>query len=155
MLRRILLFTAIATQSLHAQSAPTIHTTADLAQHEANLLTAAKAAPTGVAFDTIDDFGYAKTLIVVRVHTGEAELHDRWADQMVITKGTVTLVTGGTLTGAHSLPNQPGETRATSIEGGTEIVLHTGEIAHIPAGLPHWVKLAPGTTTTYFVFKEK
>jgi hypothetical protein len=155
MLSRIFLILALTTP-LHAQTAtPTIHTTADLAQHEAKLLTAAKAAPTGVAFDTIDDFGYAKTLIVVRVHTGEAELHDQWADQMVITKGTVTLVTGGTLTGAHSLPNQPGETRAASIEGGKEIVLHTGEIAHIPAGLPHWVKLDPGTTTTYFVFKEK
>ncbi len=25
----------------------------------------------------------------------------------------------------------------------------------VAAGIPHWVKLAPGTTTTYFVFKEK
>jgi hypothetical protein len=154
MLRRIFLIAFLATPLL-AQSTPTTHTTADLAQHEAKLLTAAKAAPSGVAFDTIDDFGYAKTLIVVRVHTGEAELHDQWADQMVITKGTVTLVTGGTLTGAHSLPNQPGETRAASIEGGKEVVLHAGDIAHIPAGLPHWVKVEPGATTTYFVFKEK
>ena len=45
--------------------------------------------PGGVAFDTFDDLGSYKTLLVVRVHTGDAELHQDWADQMVILKGTV------------------------------------------------------------------
>jgi quercetin dioxygenase-like cupin family protein len=50
---------------------------------------------------------------------------------------------------------KPGETLGSGVEGGKEVTLHAGEIAHIPAGVPHWVKVAPGTTTTYFVFKEK
>jgi hypothetical protein len=154
MSRRIILSLALITAPLFAQSTePTVHTTADLHQREAKLLTAAKASPGGVAFDTFDDFGSYKTLLVVRVHTGDAELHQDWADQMIITKGTVTLVTGGAMQGGHT--TAPGETRGPSVQGGKEVVLHTGDIAHIAANVPHWVKIAPGTTTTYLVVKEK
>jgi mannose-6-phosphate isomerase-like protein (cupin superfamily) len=154
MSRRIILSLALITTPLFAQSTePTVHTTTDLQQREAKLLTAAKASPGGVAFDTFDDFGSYKTLLVVRVHTGDAELHQDWADQMIITKGTVTLVTGGAMQGGHT--TAPGETRGPGIQGGKEVVLHTGDIAHITANVPHWVKIAPGTTTTYLVVKEK
>ncbi len=74
---------------------------------------------------------------------------------MIVNKGTVTVVTGGAMVGEHTVANQPGETRAASIKGGDEITLHEGDIAHIPANIPHWVKVAPGTATTYTVFKEK
>jgi mannose-6-phosphate isomerase-like protein (cupin superfamily) len=137
-----------------AQTAdPTIHTAADLQQREAKLLIAAKASPVGLGLDTFDDFGSSKALLVVRIRTGEAELHQQWADQMIILKGTLTLVTGGTMQGDRT--TAPGEIRGSGIEGGKEIVLHTGDIAHIPAGIPHQVKLAPNTTVTYIAFKEK
>jgi mannose-6-phosphate isomerase-like protein (cupin superfamily) len=146
----------LAASPLLAQSqAPTLHSSADLAKVETKLLAAAKASPTGFGMDTIDDFGSARTLVVVRVHTGEAELHDDWADQMYINKGAVTLVTGGTIKGAYPQPGHPGETRGPSLEGGKEITLHAGDTVHVPAGVTHWVKLAPGTTATYLVFKEK
>jgi hypothetical protein len=153
-LAKLLLASLVATPLL-AQSGPTLHSAADLAKLEAKLTTTAKASPTGFGMETMDDFGSARTLYVVRVHTGDAELHESWADQMVITKGSVILVTGGNIQGGHGLPNQPGETRGPSLEGGKEVVLHAGDTVHIPAGIPHWVKVAPGTTTTYFVFKEK
>jgi mannose-6-phosphate isomerase-like protein (cupin superfamily) len=154
MSRRIILSLALATAPLLGQSTdPIVHNTADLDQREAKLLTAAKASPGGVAFDTFDDFGSYKTLLVVRVHTGDAELHHDWADQMIITKGTITLVTGGTMQEGHT--TAPGETRGPGIEGGKEVVLHAGEIAHIAANVPHWVKLAPNTTTAYLIVKEK
>jgi mannose-6-phosphate isomerase-like protein (cupin superfamily) len=130
-----------------------VHNTADLQQREAKLLAAAKASPSGVANDTFDDFGSYKTLLVVRVHTGDAELHQQWADQMIINKGTITLVTGGAMQAEHT--TAPGEIRGSGIQGGKEVVLHAGDIVHIPANVPHWVKLAPGTTTTYLVIKEK
>jgi hypothetical protein len=154
MLPRILLSLtlAIATPAL-AQNDILIHTTADLNQREAKLLTAAKASPSGVAFDTFDDVGSYKTLLVVRVHTGDAELHEQWADQMVILKGNPTLVTGGTMQQGHT--TAPGEIRGPGIDGGKEVTLHPGEIVRIQANIPHWVKVAPNTTTTYLVFKEK
>ncbi|HTH52490.1 MAG TPA: hypothetical protein VL495_00985 [Edaphobacter sp.] len=144
-----------AATTLAAQSGPTLHSAADLSKLEAKLTATAKASPAGIGMDTIDDFGSARTLVVVRVHTGDAELHQDWADQMYITKGSVTLVTGGTIQRSHGLPNQPGETRGPSIEGGNTVVLHVGDTVHVPAGMPHWVKIAPGSTATYLVFKEK
>jgi hypothetical protein len=72
---------------------------------------------------------------------------------MIITKGTITLVTGGTMQSGHT--TAPGETRGPGIQGGKEVVLHTGDIAHIAANVPHWVKLAPNTTTAYLIVKEK
>ncbi len=156
MRKRNLLLTAVlaATPAL-AQQATVIHTAAELAQLEAKLTAAAKASPTGAGIAPIDDFHTYNSILAVRVKTGEAELHKDWADQIIIEKGTVTLVTGGTLTGEHPVPNQPGEIRAAGIQGGTEVTLHPGDVVHIPAGLPHWVKLAPGAQTTYIVFKEK
>jgi mannose-6-phosphate isomerase-like protein (cupin superfamily) len=155
---RILLPLLLSSASALAQTAaPTIHTTADLQQREAKLIEEAKKDPSGFAVAKLDDYGNDYTLLVVRLHTGEAERHQFFADQIVITKGTITLVTGGSMQGEH--PNtsatKPGETLGSGVEGGKEVTLHAGEIAHIPAGVPHWVKVAPGTTTTYFVFKEK
>jgi mannose-6-phosphate isomerase-like protein (cupin superfamily) len=154
--RLILSLALVAAQPLLAQTAaPVIHLAAEFQQLEAKLMDAAKKNPKGVGLANIDDFGTYTSLFVVRVHTGEAEQHEQWADQMIIEKGTPTLVTGGTIVGAHRVPNQPGETRGTDVQGGKEVVLHPGDVVHIPANLPHIVKLAPGATTTYLVFKEK
>jgi hypothetical protein len=159
MLPRIVLSLALfAASPLFAQTTePTIHTNADLQQREAKLLEAAKASPTGLAIGRLEDYGNDYTLLVVRVRTGEAERHQLFADQMVIKTGTVTLITGGTMQQEHtnSGPGRPGETLGSGIDGGKEVVLNAGDIVHIPAGIPHWVKLAPGATTTYLVFKEK
>jgi mannose-6-phosphate isomerase-like protein (cupin superfamily) len=155
MLRHIALAVALAAaQPLLAQNI-TLHTAADLHQIESSLATKARIIPTGVATSPLDNFGTYTSMLIVRLHTGEAELHKDWADQMVIQKGTLTLVYGGTITGEHPLPSNPSELRGTALEGGKEVTLHAGDIVQIPAGLPHWVKLAPGATTTYIVFKEK
>ncbi len=157
--RRIILSLALLTaQPLSSQTTePTVHTAADLQQREAKLIETAKTSPTGFAIGRLEDYGNDYTLLVVRLHTGEAERHQFFADQIVINKGTITLVTGGTMQGEHpnNGPGRPGETLGSGIEGGKEVTLHAGDIVHIPAGVPHWVKVAPGTPTTYLVFKEK
>jgi hypothetical protein len=148
----------IAAQPLLAQNTdPTVHTTADLAEREAKLIETAKASPTGLAIGRLEDYGNDYTLLVVRLHTGDAERHRFFADQIVVKAGTINLVTGGTMQGEHPNdgPGRPGETLGSGIEGGKQIVLRAGDIVHIPAGVPHWVKVAPGTTTSYLVFKEK
>jgi hypothetical protein len=156
--RIFLTLTLAAAQSLLAQSTePIAHTAADLEQREAKLIETAKASPSGMAIGRLEDYGNDYTLLVVRVHTGEAERHQFFADQIVMKEGTITLVTGGTMQGEHpnNGPGRPGETLGSSVEGGKEVILHAGDIVHVPAGIPHWVKVAPGTTTTYLVFKEK
>jgi hypothetical protein len=158
MLRRIVLSLTLITTPLIAQiTEPIVHTSADLQQREAKLTEAAKASPTGIAIGRLEDYGNDYTLLVVRLHTGDAERHQFFADQIVVKEGTITLVTGGTMQGEHPNdgPGRPGETLGSSIQGGKEVVLKSGDIVHIPAGIPHWVKVAPGTTATYLVFKEK
>ncbi|MDQ2833508.1 MAG: cupin domain-containing protein [Acidobacteriota bacterium] len=152
-------FTAFSALSVGAQAtrgtAPIVHTAADLLALEAKLTAAAKTVPVGVAVAPLDNFGTYSSLLIVRVRTGEAEQHDSWADQMIVQKGSLILVSGGSMVGEHVLADQPSERRGTSLTGGKELVLHAGDVVHIPAGLPHWVKLAPGASTTYLVFKEK
>jgi hypothetical protein len=159
MLRSTVLSLAVFTaQALFAQTTePTVHTATDLQQQEARLLETAKASPNGLAIGRLEDYGNDYTLLVVRTRTGDAERHQFFADQIVIKEGSITLVTGGTMQGEHTNngPGRPGETLGSSIDGGKEVVLHAGDIVHIPAGIPHWFKVAPGTTTTYLVFKEK
>jgi mannose-6-phosphate isomerase-like protein (cupin superfamily) len=133
---------------------PSSHTAAELAQIETKILAAAAASPGGSANQQMDTLPNSYTLLVARVHTGEAELHKEYADQFVMVHGSLTLVTGGTLT-APKPQADPNEIRSPALEGGKEITLHPGDIARVPAGIPHWVKLAPGTTVTYLVFKQK
>ena len=74
--------------------------------------------------------------------------------KMIVEKGTLTVVYGGEMQ-QEQPGTSPGESTGAGVTGGKEIVLHPGDILHIPAGIPHWVKLNPGVTTTYFVIKEK
>jgi hypothetical protein len=159
MLPRTLLSLALlaATPAFTQSTEPTVHTAADLQQQQAKLIETAKASPTGLAIGRLEDYGNDYTLLVVRTRTGDAERHQFFADQIVIRDGTITLVLGGTMQEEHpnSGPGRPGETLGSGIDGGKEVVLHAGDIVHIPASVPHWVKVPPGTTTTYLVFKEK
>ena len=99
MSRSLILFLALiaATPLLAQTPAPTLHTAADLTQREAKLIEAAKTDPTGFAVATIDDYGNDRTLLVVRLHTGDAERHQLWADQIYVNHGDLILVYGGTM----------------------------------------------------------
>lgn len=48
---------------------------------------------------------------------------------------------------------KPHEVRGTSIEGGEEKQLGPGDIIHIPANIPHQLKIAAGTKFNYLVIK--
>jgi len=89
--------------------------------------------------------------IAHREGPGMAEVHDTVADVLVISEGQVTFVYGGTVVGGKT--SAPGETRGDSITGGTEVKLGPGDIMHVPAKIPHQMKLAPGAKLTYFVVK--
>jgi quercetin dioxygenase-like cupin family protein len=47
----------------------------------------------------------------------------------------------------------PGELRGVSIEGGVRQELRTGDVAHVPAGVPHQFLVPGGKTVTSFVVK--
>ena len=103
------------------------------------------------AGETVATEGNRRFMLAHREGSGLAEVHDKEADVMMISTGTVTMVTGGTVVDGKT--TAPGETRGASIQGGTEIQLGPGDILHVPAKVPHQMKLAPGATVTYFVTK--
>ena len=104
-----------------------------------------------VASEVVATDGNRTFMVAHREGSGLAEIHDTQADIMVISRGEVTMVYGGKVVDGKT--TAPGETRGPSIAGGTEVKLGPGDILHIPAGVPHQMKLAPGAQVTYFVTK--
>src|ERR1700737_2951586 len=97
-----------------------------------------------IATERLANFGNYHALAVRREGSGQAELHEHWADLFVVQSGTATLVVGGTIPNAKT--NSAGEIRGPTIMGGTPQKLSPGDIVHIPARTPHQVLLDPGTT---------
>lgn len=82
---------------------------------------------------------------------GSAELHETQTDIFIVEGGQATLIVGGTMVAPKTV--QPHEIRGTSITGGSMHPLVPGDIVHIPAGVPHQLKIASGQKFTYAVIK--
>ncbi len=96
-------------------------------------------------------YGNHYTMVAFRSQTGSAEVHEKEADIFVVEDGDANIILGGKLVGGHV--QKPGELRGTGIEGGEKQPLKTGDILHIPAGVPHQILVTPGKPITYFVVK--
>jgi uncharacterized RmlC-like cupin family protein len=84
--------------------------------------------------------------------TAAPEQHAHWLDIMVMQKGEITLIYGGTLSG--NTVDEKGESHGGTITGGTTVVLHAGDYLEIPAGVPHQMDNAKGDFH-YFVAKVR
>lgn len=107
----------------------------------------------GVASEPLGQFPQPSVAITFRNQSGVGELHRDFADLFYILDGRATLLTGGSITGAETIA--PGEIRGLSVEDGIAQELRPGDVAHIPAGLPHQMLLANGESVAYFVMKIK
>ena len=104
-----------------------------------------------VASEVIATDGNRLFMVAHREGSGLAEWHEKQADIMMISAGEVTMVYGGTMVDAKT--TAAGEKRGPSITGGTEVKLGPGDVLHIPAQVPHQMKLDSGKQVTYFVVK--
>lgn len=152
---KLLLMIALAGLSVSAmaQSAPKVEVfpAADVHGQFAKLTDQAKAK--GLAAGTLADYGGMSLRLAVRAQSGGAEVHAHFDDVIIVTDGTATLVTGGTVVDGKTSPN--GETLGASVKDGVSQTISTGDVIHIPAGISHQMLLAPGTTFTYFLMKVK
>jgi mannose-6-phosphate isomerase-like protein (cupin superfamily) len=105
----------------------------------------------GSASETLKEYPRHCAMLSFRSRDGEAEVHENFADVFYVLEGRATLVTGGTVMGARLV--KPGETRGSSIEGGVRQELRAGDVAHVPAGLPHQMLVAGEQTVTCLVIK--
>jgi mannose-6-phosphate isomerase-like protein (cupin superfamily) len=105
----------------------------------------------GSAGETLKEYPRHCAMLSFRSRDGEAEAHENFADVFYVLEGRATLVTGGTIVGARVV--KPGETRGDSIEGGARQEMRAGDVAHVPAGLPHQMLVAGEQTVTCLVVK--
>jgi mannose-6-phosphate isomerase-like protein (cupin superfamily) len=105
----------------------------------------------GQASETLHEYPQHATMLSFRARDGVAELHENFADLFYVLDGRATLVTGGTVIGAEKVG--PGEIRGVSIEGGSRLELRAGDMAHVPAGVPHQMLVPGDKTFTSFVVK--
>jgi mannose-6-phosphate isomerase-like protein (cupin superfamily) len=105
----------------------------------------------GSAGETLKEYPRHCAMLSFRSRDGEAEIHENFADVFYVLEGRATLVTGGAVVGARVV--KPGETRGISVEGGTRQELRAGDVAHVPAGLPHQMLVAGEQTVTCLVLK--
>lgn len=136
----------------HKEAAPHADhwTPAILLERAAYLRKLAKAGD-GQASEPLKEYPQHAAMVSFRARNGEAELHENFADLFYVLDGRATLVTGGTVAGAETIG--PGEIRGVAIEGGVRQDLRTGDVAHVPAGVPHQMLVPSEKTFTSLVLK--
>jgi mannose-6-phosphate isomerase-like protein (cupin superfamily) len=105
----------------------------------------------GSAGEVLKEYPQHAIHLLVRSRDGGAELHENFADLFIIIEGRAALVTGGTIAEAKSIA--AGETRGASVEGGFRQELRAGDVAHVPAGLPHQMLVSGDRFVTCLIVK--
>jgi mannose-6-phosphate isomerase-like protein (cupin superfamily) len=109
------------------------------------------AAEKGSASETLEKYPHHYTMLAFRNRSGNAEVHQNFADVFYILDGHASVITGGEVVEPRT--TAPGETLGASVKGGTQQELKAGDVVHIPAGMPHQMMVPEGGTVTYFVVK--
>jgi mannose-6-phosphate isomerase-like protein (cupin superfamily) len=89
--------------------------------------------------------------VAYRNGNGEAEIHEKQADLLLIRSGTGTVLVGGKI--VEGKPSAPDEVRGKSIEGGTRYPIAAGDVLYIPANTVHQFLMEPGQSFTAMVVK--
>jgi len=114
---------------------------------------AAKVKPSSKAGDppgVLEHYPNHYTMLITRHEDGQSELHEHVADVFFVTEGEAQLWTGGKMLNAKV--TNPGERRGSGLAGASSVVLKLGDVVHIPANVPHQLRVASGRFT-YFVVK--
>lgn len=105
----------------------------------------------GSASEVLREYPQHTIHLLVRSRNGAAEQHEKFADVFLVLEGRAALVTGGVIANAKTIA--PGEVRGDCVEGGTRQELRAGDVAHVPAGLPHQMLVAGEKSVTCLVLK--
>lgn len=106
---------------------------ADLQAYSARLK--AKLEGKNVATQQLANWGSHSFMLVFRTADGEAEVHEKQVDYFWILSGSPDVAVGGkTLQPRTTAPN---EIRGSGIEGARKTAMKPGDVAHIPANVPH------------------
>ena len=90
-------------------------------------------------------------LVFHREGTGEAEIHERLADFLVVRSGEGVFQVGGKIGGTHNTAKD--EIRGKTLEGGTRYKVTAGDVVYIPANVPHRTIVEAGKHLDVLVIK--
>lgn len=105
----------------------------------------------GSASEVLKEYPRHAIHLLVRSRDGGAEQHARFADLFFVIEGRAALLTGGIIADVTSIA--PGEIRGSAIESGVQQELRAGDLAHVPAGLPHQMLVSGDKFVTCLVIK--
>jgi mannose-6-phosphate isomerase-like protein (cupin superfamily) len=105
----------------------------------------------GSAGEVLKEYPQHAIHLLVRSRNGGAALHEKFADLFFVIEGRAALVTGGTVADAKTIAR--GEIRGSAVEGGVRQELRAGDVAHVPAGLPHQMLVSGDKFVTCLVLK--
>jgi mannose-6-phosphate isomerase-like protein (cupin superfamily) len=89
--------------------------------------------------------------VAFRNGSGEAEVHVKQADLILVKSGTGTVLVGGKI--VEGKPSAADEIRGKAIEGGTKYPIAAGDTLYIPANTVHQFVIEPGQSFTAMVVK--
>jgi mannose-6-phosphate isomerase-like protein (cupin superfamily) len=123
----------------------------DFRDHEKVLDT--KIGPDHSARETLGNYGNHRIRFIHRVGTGAPEFHTYFVDLWIVESGRGTLVVGGALVDPKPLTGSEagvrGDMTGSSIEGGEQRAVSTGDVIHIPPKTPHQILVTKGEEITY------
>ena len=128
-----------------------IRSGADVDKQAHEFLEQARKRPDGIVSITLERYPGHSTMLTARTKPGGAELHKNFSDFFFVLDGEATVVTGGTIDNAKE--TSPGEIRGTRVVGGTEQLMHKGDVVHIAPGVPHQTVVPEGKYFLYYVIK--
>lgn len=105
----------------------------------------------GSSSETLKEYPQHAVMLLYRSRSGIAEVHENFADLFFVLDGRASLVTGGTVMNAKIAA--PGEIRGESIEDGARQELRAGDMAHVPAGVPHQMIVSSEKAISCLVLK--
>lgn len=92
-------------------------------------------------------------MILRREVSGDAEVHARWDDLVIVRAGEGIIEMGDTLVG--STYRGPGERRGGKFHKSYTIAVRTGDIVRIPAGVPHAFLVSGKAPLEYLIVKQR
>jgi quercetin dioxygenase-like cupin family protein len=131
------------------------HSSTELAQKAQAAMAKAQSSEGGSTSERFADYGDHALTTAARVKSGGPEVHEHWTDVIIVTEGQATLMIGGTVVGEVEKVAGSGEKSGSDITGGVTQVVKKGDVINIPAGTPHWIKIAPGDKFAYMNVKVK
>jgi mannose-6-phosphate isomerase-like protein (cupin superfamily) len=89
--------------------------------------------------------------VAYRDGNGEAEIHEKLADLLLIRSGEGVVLVGGKI--VEGKPSGTDEIRGKSIEGAKKYPIAAGDVLYIPANTVHQFIVEPGKSFTAMVVK--